>query len=132
MNMKSKTLRIGIASPDSYKARVFAIVRGEHKVHKDEPKIWFSSIESLAQILSTKNQKLLEIIATKNPGSIAELAQLSGRERSNLSRTLKTMAQYGLVELKQGNHRELVPHAPYGHFKVECDVFSQISHDRPS
>lgn len=125
--MKSKTLTIGIASFRAYKARTLAIARGEYKPGKDEPKIWFSSIESFAQILSTKNQKLLEIIATKNPGSITELAQLSGRERSNLSRTLKTMAQYGLVELKQGEGRELVPHAPYGHFKVECDVFNNTS-----
>ena len=69
---------------------------------------------------------LLEIIATKNPGSIAELAELSGRERSNLSRTLKTMAQYGLVELKHGRGKELIPYAPYGHFKVECEVFRDV------
>jgi len=70
---------------------------------------------------------LLEIIATQNPGSITELARLSGREKSNLSRTLKTMAMYGLVELKPGEGRELIPHAPYGHFKVECDVFMDVT-----
>ncbi|MDP1815221.1 MAG: hypothetical protein Q8K92_12300, partial [Leadbetterella sp.] len=70
--MKSKTLTIGIASFNAYKARTLSIARGEYKPGKDEPKIWFSSIESFAQILSTKNQRLLEIIATENPGSIAE------------------------------------------------------------
>lgn len=125
--MKYKTLIIGIASPEAYNARVLAIVRGEYKVRKDEPKIWFSSIESLAQVLSTKNQILLELIATAQPSSISELAELSGREESNLSRTLKTMANYGLVELKQGEGRALIPHAPYGHFKVECDVFNNIA-----
>lgn len=120
--MKSKTLTIGIASFKTYKARALAIARGEYKPKPGEPKIWFSSIESFAQILSTKNQKLLGIIATKNPGSITELAELSGRERSNLSRTLKTMAQYGLVELRPGEGREMIPFAPYEHFKVECDI----------
>ena len=67
---------------------------------------------------------LLELIATAKPSSITELAELSGREKSNLSRTLKTMAQYGFVELKPGEGRELIPIAPYGHFKMECDVFS--------
>lgn len=124
--MKSKTLTVGIASFKAYKARTLAIAKGQYKPNRNEPKVWFSSIESFAQILSTKNQKILEIIATKNPNSIAELAQLSGRERSNLSRTLKTMAQYGLVELKQGAGRELIPYAPYGHFKVECDVFDSV------
>lgn len=125
--MKSNTLIIGIATFNTYKTRAMAIARGEYKPRKDEPKIWFSSIESFAQILSTKNQRLLELIATKNPGSITELAQLSGRERSNLSRTLKTMAQYGLVELRPGNGKEMIPFAPYGHFKVECDVFRNIT-----
>lgn len=109
MNMKSKTLIISIASFKTYKARTLAIARGEYKPSKDEPKIWFSSIESFAQILSTKNQMLLEIIATQNPGSITELARLSGREKSNLSRTLKTMAMYGLVELKDSDGKEKVP-----------------------
>jgi len=121
--MKSKTLTIGIASFKNFKARTLAIARGEYKPGKDEPKIWFSSIESLAQVLSTKNQMLLEIIATAKPSSITELAALSGREKSNLSRTLKTMEQYGLIELMQGEGREIIPYAPYGHFKVECDVF---------
>lgn len=78
-------------------------------------------------MLSTKNQILLELIATVNPSSITELAELSGRKESNLSRTLKTMANYGLVELKQGEGRALIPYAPYGYFKVECHVFSNLS-----
>lgn len=124
--MKSKTLIIGIASFKTYRARTLAIARGEYKPGKDDPKIWFSSIESLAQVLSTKNQMLLEIIATEHPASITELSRLAGREKSNLSRTLKTMEKYGLVELNQGEGREIVPHAPYGYFKVECDVFSSV------
>lgn len=127
MNMKPKTLTIGIASFKNFKARTLAIARGEYKPGKDEPKIWFSSIESLAQVLSTKNQMLLELIATAKPSSITELAEISGREKSNLSRTLKTMEQYGLIELRQGEGRELVPFAPYGHFKVECDVFNILN-----
>jgi len=34
---------------------------------------------------------------------------------------------YGLVELKPGEGRELIPYAPYGHFKVECDVFNNVA-----
>ena len=54
--MKPKRLVVGIASFKAYKARALAIARGEYKPGKDEPKVWFSSIESFAQILSTKNE----------------------------------------------------------------------------
>lgn len=122
--MKFKTLMIGIASFKAYKARSLAIAKGNYKPNKNEPKVWFSSIESFAQILSTKNQQLLEIIATKHPDSITELAKLSGREKSNLSRTLKTMEHYGLIELKPGEGRELIPSVPYGHFKVDWEILN--------
>jgi predicted transcriptional regulator len=45
---------------------------------------------------------LLRVIAEKAPGSLDELAELTGRKKSNLSRTLKTMANYGLVTLERG------------------------------
>ena len=47
------TLRVGIASYEQYKERTMAIVRGEYKVAPDEPKVWFSSIESFAKVLSS-------------------------------------------------------------------------------
>ena len=84
-------LRVGIAPYEKIKERTLAIARGEYKPLPSEPKIWFSSMESLAQILSTRNKLLLEIISQTKPQSMTELAQLSGRHKSNLSRTLKTM-----------------------------------------
>ena len=58
-----RTLRIGIASREAQKARMLAIARGERKPTGDEPKVWFTSIESVAQVLSDKNRMLLELIA---------------------------------------------------------------------
>ena len=37
------------------------------------------------------------------PESVAALAKKTGRQRCNLSRTLKTMSRYGLVDLKREN-----------------------------
>jgi predicted transcriptional regulator len=107
------TLRVGIASLDQYKERTMAIVRGEHKVGPDEPKVWFSSIESFAKILSEPNRALLRVIAETKPQSLNELAQSTGRAKSNLSRTLKTMERYGLVQFEKGKGRKLVPRTPY-------------------
>src|SRR3990170_4724198 len=84
MKNQARVLRIGIASRKEMRARTIAIARGEYKPRPDDPKVWFSSLESLAQVLSSKNQLLLELIRRARPASIKELAGLSGREESNL------------------------------------------------
>ena len=94
-------LKIGIASRAEMKARTMAVAKGALKPSEDDPKVWFTSIESLAQVLSTKNKMLLEIIKKAKPTSLAELAKLSEREESNLSRTLHTMERYCFVVLRR-------------------------------
>jgi predicted transcriptional regulator len=39
-----------------------AIARGEYQPRSDEPKIWFESVRSMAQVLSNENQLLLKTI----------------------------------------------------------------------
>ena len=108
-----KTLKIGIVGYDQMKARTLAIARGEHTPAKGEPKVWFTSIESFAKLLSEHNRHLLGLISRERPRSLTELAELAGRSKSNLSRTLKTMSQHGLVELRRGARGTLVPLVPY-------------------
>ena len=119
-----KTLKIGIAGYDRMKARTIAIARGEHKPAKGEPKVWFASVESFAKVLSQRNRELLTLIAREEPGSLRELAELSGRNKSNLSRTLKTMSQYGLVELSEGKRGTLVPRVPYDQVRLDVSLTS--------
>ncbi|KTD64253.1 hypothetical protein Lsan_0948 [Legionella santicrucis] len=45
--------------------------------------------------------RLLKIIDEQKPESIKELAILSKRELSNLSRALNTMARYRIIEMKK-------------------------------
>lgn len=115
----SRTLKVGIASYEDMKARTMAIAQGKLKPSKNDPKVWFTSLESLAKVLSARNQALLELIASEKPSSLAELEEKSGRAKSNLSRTLRTMEKYGLVELTQGKNRTLVPRVPYGRITLE-------------
>lgn len=103
------TLKVGIASYDDMKARTMAIAQGEWRVAASEPKVWFTSTETFAKVLSAGNRELLRTIAEKAPGSLDELARLTGRAKSNLSRTLKTMAAYGLVRLERGERGRIVP-----------------------
>ena len=116
--MKMKTIRVGIMPMEQYKKRTMDIAKGIYKPKKDEPKVWFESVKSMAQILSNENQNLLQVILDNNPQSLKELEELTGRAKSNLSRTLKTLERYGIVEL----HREknaLVPEVKATNFKVE-------------
>ncbi|MDO3377984.1 HVO_A0114 family putative DNA-binding protein [Geoalkalibacter halelectricus] len=76
-----------------------AIARGTFHPPADEPKVWFESLRSFAEVLNEDNQELLRLILEKQPQSLQELEAASGRRSSNLSRTLRTMEQYGLVEL---------------------------------
>ena len=119
-----KTLKIGIADYDRMKARTMAIARGEHKPSRGEPTVWFTSIESFAKVLSERNRELLATIAHEKPGSVSELAVLAGRSKSNLSRTLKTMSRYGLVELKEGQRGTLVPRVPYDQVRLDMTLTS--------
>ncbi len=122
-----KTLRISIAGYDRMKARTMAIARGERKPTRGEPMVWFASIESFAKVLSGRNRDLLALIAREKPSSLTELA---GRNKSNLSRTLKTMSRYGLVELKEGQRGTLVPRVPYDRVSLDVSLTSRSHHGR--
>jgi len=107
------TLKIGIANYEAMKKRTMAIARGEYKPKRGEPKVWFPSLEAFAGILSENNRALLQIIIDNQPESLAQLADLSGRKTASLSRTLKSMAHYGLVDLEKNRGGRVRPRVKY-------------------
>ena len=96
-----KAIVIGIMPQEQIRARMLAIARGEYKPKPGEPKVWFTSMKSLAEVLSDENRTLLKVIAATKPESISALAEATGRKPGNLSRTLKTMSNYGIVEMRR-------------------------------
>ncbi len=116
--MDAETVYVGIMSKEAYKERTMAIARGEYKPKQDDPKIWFESLKSMAQILSNENRALLKTILNKKPTSLAELEAMTGRKKSNLSRTLKTLERYGIVKLHKEKNRT-VPEVLATEFRVE-------------
>jgi len=123
--MEKNTLRIGIISRDGYKKRTIAIARGEYKPKKDEPKVWFESLQSMAQVLSSENQELLKIIREVKPSSLKELALVTGRKPSNLSRTLNTMSRYGIVDLVK-EQRAVKPTVRITDFRIEFGLGAAV------
>lgn len=112
-----KTIRIGIMSQEKIRERVLSIARGDYKPKATDPKIWFTSMKSMAEVLSDDNRALLRVISETHPSTIAELAERVGRKPSNVSRTLKTMCHYGLVELTR-SHNTVRPVAKANQFLI--------------
>jgi len=86
------------------------------------PKTWFDSegtarragaeqisAEAMVKLLSPGNLAVLAAIRRHKPGSMRELATLTGRKEASLSRTLKRFAQVGIVGFRDGPHRTRVP-----------------------
>jgi Predicted transcriptional regulator len=80
-----KKMVIGVASQQAIRARALAIARGDHQPRPNEPKIWFTSMRSLAEVLSDDNRALLRVIREQKPESLSQLAEFTGRAPSNLS-----------------------------------------------
>ena len=117
-----KTLKVGIASFEDMKARTMAIARGELRPKPGDPKVWFTSPESFAKVLSNRNRTLLAHIAETHPESLQDLAASSGRTPGNLSRTLKTMERYGLVRLHKGERGRVRPEVPFREVQLEMSL----------
>ncbi|MBF0266319.1 MAG: transcriptional regulator [Gammaproteobacteria bacterium] len=122
-----KVMNVGIMSREEYQKRTISIVKGEYKPKKNEPKVWFESIKSLSQVLSNENQELLKLIIEYQPKSLTELESLSHRKKSNLSRTLKTLENYGIVSLQKVKGK-ITPLVKATDFKVEFGLNSVVSH----
>ena len=117
-----KTLKVGIASYGDMKTRTMAIAKGELRPKPGDPKVWFTSPESFAKVLSNRNRALLAQIADTHPSSLQELAAATGRTPGNLSRTLRTMERYGLVRLHKGVRGAVRPEVPYRDVRLEMTL----------
>ena len=77
-------------------------------------------------MLSAGNRELLDVIAARRPRSIQELAEMTGRKKSNLSRTLRTMALYGIVHLEKGEHGRVAPIVAYDRLTLDLPLIKPL------
>lgn len=126
--MATSVMKVGIISKEDYRQRTIAIAKGEYVPKQGEPKVWFESLQSMAQVLSSENQELLKIIINQKPNSLKELEEMTGRKSSNLSRTLKLMASFGIIALEK-DKKNVRPVVKATSFKVEFGLkqaFGQV------
>ena len=65
---------------------------------------------------------MLRVIAEKAPRSLKELAELTGRKKSNLSRTQKTMANCGLVTLERGERGRVAAKVVFDRIELQLPL----------
>ena len=121
-----KVLRIGIASVDEFKAHTIAVAKGQRKVRPSEPKLWFSSAQSIGKLID-QNWPLLQEIRRRPPRSMTELAARTGRSLSNLSRTLKSLELRGLVSIEGGDGLSKRPIVAYDRIEVVTPPFADAA-----
>ena len=95
-----------------------SIAAGKRKRGETEPNIWFPSVAALARVLSDENMTLLKAVREQQPDSMDSLAKVVGKHAPNVSRSMHTMAEYGLVEFVK-NGRTVTPLATFEHLSVE-------------
>jgi predicted transcriptional regulator len=66
------TLKVGIASYEDMKARTMRIARGKRPA-RGMPKVWFTSTESFAKVLSAGNRDLLWIMPRRRRAASTSL-----------------------------------------------------------
>lgn len=129
MNKAHRIAHIGIMPLNLYKERTILIAKGLYRLKNNEPKIWFTSIKSLASVLSEENQQLLKLIIEQKPKSVYEIEELTGykRKANNILRTLRKMEQYGLVQLikdtkPRRGRSPLIPKALFDEFSIQLSI----------
>lgn len=118
--------RIGIMSEKLIRMRLLAIAQGKYKPQPNEPRVWYTSINAISQILRPENIELLRLIDSERPESLTQLSELTGRAKSNLSNTLKVLSEKGFVRLEQGCGKAVKPVALFTDFEIVTD--SELEH----
>ena len=123
-----------VGSIGAFAAWTKRVVHDAECIH-EHPRQWFDSTataqrasansvsaEAMVKLLSPDNLAMLGAIDRHKPASLHELANLMGRKEASLSRTLKRLAQAGIVAFEDGPHRRRVPSLIATRVHLEIDL----------
>jgi predicted transcriptional regulator len=99
--MKAKTLKIVIKPEEQFYAEgrraMKATLSGKKPPRRET--LSFTSLEAMRKMLTEERLRLLHAIKTHTPQSVAELAELLGRDYKNVSEDVALLSELGLIEL---------------------------------
>jgi hypothetical protein len=81
--------------------------------------------EKLMRLLSDRNLKLLKMIRTAEPKTLAELSRLSGRPKASLTRTLARLSDLGIVVLVKSKGRGKIPMVACDRVRLEVSLLPE-------
>lgn len=108
-----KVLHVEVGLPIGQREREVTISTGNNGSTSTKT-VPVGSLQKLMRLLSEPNVKLLNMIKTMRPKSVAELARLSGRPKASLTQTLRRLERFGLIAFRSSNGRRKAP-------EVVCD-----------
>jgi hypothetical protein len=104
-----KVLLIGIASTAVFRARTIAIAKGRVKPKAGEPKIWFSSAQSIGKLIDD-NWSLLQETRRRPPRAQVALRVNLGRSRVQAAHQIGPVQQSSRSRSDQDNRGNLGTH----------------------
>jgi predicted transcriptional regulator len=124
----AKTLTIQIKSADEALEgfrQTFRAVEAGRRVSRREG-VYFTSIEAARNLLTPNRLALLRAISTKRPGSIYELAKITGRDLKNVQDDLRLLKRYGLVRMgrgySSGKRKVRIPQAVFNEISLKIAI----------
>ena len=124
--MKVKRLKVEIRSLDEglkeFGATLKALRAGKRVSKKTG--VYFVSVEAMRHVLTEPRLKLLHLIRTRHPKSLASLAKMARRDFKNVHTDVNMLADLGLIRLgpRTGPHQSLTPRVPYERIQFEIAV----------
>lgn len=117
-----QTLKIEVASSEEARERSRERLRAA--IEADEPQPATLSFESPGEalsLLSDERYRLLRGITRYEPDSVSDLARAVERDKGSVSRDLKELESYGLVELVRDGQRKY-PVVNYQQVEIDIDL----------
>lgn len=92
----TRTLHIRVGSAEDYLLNI-----GADDTPPEDKVLSFEDLATFGQLFSAAKLELLQAIATHEPASIRETADLVGRDVKNVHGNLNDLAEFGLVTFEQ-------------------------------
>ena len=102
----------------------FKAVRAGRRVDPQEV-VGFTSLEAARNFLTRERLGLLHTIRSRHPGSIYELAKMTGRDLKNVQEDVRILQQHGLVRITsqpRGSRKVKVPSVPFEEIALKIAI----------